>query len=166
MSGMRMQTVPMETLMEVISLQLRNGGKANLTVTGKSMAPMLHHRRDSVVLIPAEGIQKKGSVILYRRENGKYVLHRVISVTRNGYVCCGDNQWEKEFVKQTQQIAVVDSFQRNGKVYTQKEFSYRVYEFLWVELFFLRPVYIALRRGAGRFYRTVRLKSKRKANRR
>lgn len=162
MNIMETRTVPMETLMEVISLQLAKGGKANLTVTGNSMAPMLHHRRDGVMLIPVQGKQKKGAVILYRRENGKYILHRIVSVTENGYICCGDNQYEKESVAQAQLVAVVDGFRRNGKAYTLDHLGYQIYRVLWVELFFLRPAYIAVRRSVGRILRRLRnLKSNR-----
>ncbi len=162
-----MQTVPMETLMEVISLQLSNGGRANLTVTGNSMAPMLHHRRDAVTLIPVKGAQKKGTVALYHRPNGKYALHRIVAVTKDGYICCGDNQWEKEWVDQAQLVATVDSFCRSGRCYSINHFGYLVYKFFWVELFFLRPAYIAVRRSVGRICRKVRqISFKRNANRR
>ena len=54
----------MKELAEVIKLQLDNGGKATLTVTGNSMLPMLVSRRDSVVLV-LPGNQKKGDVVLF-----------------------------------------------------------------------------------------------------
>ena len=53
-------TVPMESLVEVILLQLENGGRANLTVTGSSMMPLFYSHRDTVTLIPVEERQKKG----------------------------------------------------------------------------------------------------------
>ena len=156
MNGMQNLKVPMETLMEVISLQLANGGKALLAVTGNSMEPMLRHHRDSVMLVPAEGRQEKGTVILYRRDNGKYVLHRIIALTEDGYICCGDNQKEKEAVSSNQQIAAVASFIRKGKHVSVENKMYRLYTFLWTEAFFLRPGYIAVRRALGRIYRKLR----------
>ncbi len=142
--------VPMESLAEVIVLQLKNGGRANLMVTGSSMMPMLYSRRDSVTLIPAAQQQKQGDIILYRRENGQYVLHRIIKVVDGGYICCGDNQYEREEVAQQQLIAVVEGFVRNGKAYTPDNMSYRLYTAVWVGLFPLRRYYIALRRRLGR----------------
>lgn len=145
---MRMKTVPMEALAEVVKLQLNNGGKATLTVTGSSMLPMLVSRRDSVVLIPP-GEEKKGDVVLFQRTNGKYVLHRIIEVTENGYICCGDNQASKEPVEKEQVVAVMDGFTRKGKYHDRNAAGYRLYQTIWVELFFLRRYYIWIRRRLG-----------------
>lgn len=147
---MQTVTVPMEALAKLIVLQLENGGKANLTVTGSSMMPMLYHLRDSVSLVSAAPQQKKGDIILYRRENGSYVLHRIIAVTPGGYICSGDNQAMREPVSPAQVLAVVDGFVRNGRAYSLSIFWYRLYRAVWVELFFLRPCYIAVRRRLGR----------------
>lgn len=156
---MQTVTVPMESLAEIISLQLDTGGKANLTVTGSSMLPMLHDRKDSVTLVPADGKQQKGDVILYRRENGRYILHRIIDADQDGYICCGDNQAVKEPVSRERVIAVVDGFTRKGRVYTTAAAGYRLYTALWVGLFPLRPYYIKLRRRIGRLRRKIQKKS-------
>ena len=44
------KNVPMEELVPLLQLQMETGGSARLIVTGYSMMPMLHHRKDSVVL--------------------------------------------------------------------------------------------------------------------
>lgn len=156
---MQTVTVPMESLAEIIQLQLDNGGKATLTVTGSSMLPMLRNRRDSVVLIPPSR-QKKGDIVLFRRENGRYILHRIISVTDNGYLCSGDNQWVLESVTGEQIVAVVDGFTRKGRTYTLGAPGYRLYQAVWVNLFFLRRYYIWVRRRLGRLRRRIRLRQK------
>ena len=43
--------LPMEQLAQLITLQLESGGRANLTVTGSSMLPMLRNGVDAVELI-------------------------------------------------------------------------------------------------------------------
>lgn len=136
-------------------MQLDNGGRASLTVTGSSMVPMLHHRKDSVVLIPITGKQKKGQVILYRRDNGQYVLHRIIAVNKDGYVCCGDNQFVREAVSHDQLLAVVDQFTRKGKTYACDDPGYRAYTAVLVNMFFLRRPYIILRRYLGRLLKKI-----------
>lgn len=147
-----MQTVkvPMEQLAQIIDLQLQNGGRATLTVTGSSMMPMLYHGRDSVVLVPVPARCAPGDIALYRRENGKYVLHRIIALEADGYICCGDNQAERERVEHTQLLAVVEGFVRKGKQYTLTHPGWRLYTWAQVRLFFLRRYYIALRRRLGR----------------
>lgn len=140
----------MEQVAKLVQVQLSNGGVAQLNVTGYSMMPMLHHCRDQVQLATATGEEKIGDVIFYRRENGKYILHRIIAMAADGYICCGDNQAEKEDVSRQQVIAVMTGFTRKGKTYSAKQAGYRLYTDLWVGLFCLRPAYISLRRRIGR----------------
>ncbi len=144
--------IPMQSLMQLLQLQLEEGGRANLTVTGFSMHPLLRSRRDSVVLVPA-GKQKKGDIILYRRESGQFVLHRIIRIEKDTYICSGDNQAMREPVTQEQILAVVDGFTRKGKVYDIGHPGYRVYTWAWVELFCLRKYYLFTRRLFARWIR-------------
>ena len=140
----------MEELAQLVILQLQNGGRARLTVTGCSMQPMLYHRRDAVELVPVCQRQSAGDVALYRRKNGQYVLHRIVAVRKDGYLCCGDNQAEPEIISHDMLLAVVDAFVRKGQRYTTKVLLYRLYTAVWVRLFFLRSPYIAVRRFLGR----------------
>lgn len=152
---MKKQLLPMEELVKLLRVQLNNGGRANLVVTGISMYPMLHNRKDSVSLVPASDIQKKRDIILYRRANGQYVLHRIVAVKSGCYICCGDNQWELEKVEHHQVIAVVDGFTRKGKTYSMDHSGYRLYLLLWVDLLPLRRGYIWLRRRLGKLRRKL-----------
>lgn len=149
---MKMVRVPMESLIEVILLQLETAKHANLTVTGCSMLPMLRQYRDAVQLIPIEGKLKPGDIALYRRDSGRYVLHRVIKITGEEYLFCGDNQATLEPVRQEQLIASVTGFTKYGKRHNINEPLYRLYCHAWVNLFFLRKYYIWLRRRIGRLY--------------
>jgi len=156
---MHLTTIPMEELVKILALQLENGGRARLVVTGNSMYPMLRHRRDAVWLVPMTRQPQKRDLILYQRESGQYVLHRIVTRVRNGEFCCsGDNQWELEPMTSGQIIALVDGFQRNGKAYTGKEMSYRLYVFLWVALMPVRRPLLALRRRIGRLRTKLRKK--------
>ena len=150
---MHMRKMPMEELVQLIGMQLSKGGRATLTVTGCSMLPMLRSYRDTVELIPVTQRRKKGDIVLYRRENGCYVLHRIVALDGESYICCGDNQAAKERVDHNQLIAVVDAFVKNGKKYTLDMPGYRAYVRVWVGLFPLRPYYIAIRRRIGRLRR-------------
>ena len=154
--SMQIRTIPMETLSELVLLKLEKGGKARLTVTGYSMQPMLYHRRDAVELIPVRDRQKTGDVVLYRRESGQFVLHRIIAQTPDGYICCGDNQYMREPVTHTQLLAAVEGFTRNGRQYTTAAPGYRLYTWVWVKLFFLRKYYIPIRRYMGRIRSKLR----------
>ena len=154
---MQTVTMPMESLAELIQLQLDNGGRANLTVTGNSMRPMLKNRRDSVTLVRTEQYAV-GQIPLFRRDNGAYVLHRIIDVTDNGYICCGDNQTIREPVREDQMIAVVVEFVKNGKNHSVEERGYRFYSAVWMKLFPIRKLYYRGRRFLGRVRRKIFMK--------
>lgn len=154
---MKNVTIPMEELAQVIQLQLQQGGHASLTVTGNSMQPMLCHRRDTVFLQPAEQKLKKGELILYRREDGSYILHRVVRCTApDQYICSGDNQWEPEAVSHQQVIARVYGFRRKGKTYAISSRGYRFYVWLWVWIFPVRRPVFAARRLLGRLRKVIK----------
>lgn len=147
---MKAVRVPMESLIEVILLQLKTGKMANLAVTGCSMLPMLRQYADTVQLKPVEGALQPGDIALYRRDNGRYILHRVIQLTPEGYLFCGDNQAELEPVHQDQLIALVTGYTKKGKSHKLNESGYSLYCFVWVRLFCIRKYYIRLRRWFGR----------------
>ena len=95
------------------------------------MLPMLRQGKDAVVLSPLPQRLKKYDLPLYRRENGQYVLHRVVKVGEN-YTCIGDNQFRKETgLSQTQMLAVVSAFSRNGKEHSVNEWGYWLYCRIW-----------------------------------
>lgn len=146
--------IPMEQLADILLLQLKEGGRAELTVTGSSMLPMLRHRKDRVVLIP--GTPKKKDVILYKRDSGQYILHRIVRIKSGTLICCGDNQWQREVIRPEQALAVVDSWYRNGKPKSRNGFGYKLYVWLWTAIFPLRRPILAVRRFFGKIRRKLK----------
>jgi len=153
---MRSVNIPMEELAKLLQVQLDNGGRAVLTVTGVSMLPILRDRRDSVELVRVTKPLKRGDLILYRRENGQYVLHRIVRADAEGFICCGDNQWEPEEVTAGQVMAVVSGFVRAGKSHSVTHKGYRLYAWLWTGLFPVRRPLIVIRRFLGKGRRSLR----------
>lgn len=140
--------VPMEQLAEVLLLQLREGGKAELTVTGSSMRPMLHHGKDKVQLSLRKPVHK--DVILYKRDSGRYILHRIVRVKDGVFICAGDNQWETEEIRPDQVLATMDHWYHRGKLKTPADLGYRFYVWLWVGLLPVRRPILAVRRVCGK----------------
>ena len=95
------------------------------------MLPMLRHGVDSVVLSPIPERLKKYDLPLYQRDNGSYVLHRVIQAG-DTYTCMGDNQFSPEpGLRHDQMIGLVTGFNRGGKEYSVQHVGYRVYYRVW-----------------------------------
>lgn len=137
---MQVLEISMDELMPLLQAQLASGVNPRLTVTGTSMQPMLRNRKDSVLLCPAAD-PKKGDILLYRRKNGSYVLHRVIGFSGNALLCCGDNQWCKEEVSREQVEATVCGYYRDETKKSLTTFGYKFY----VNLLPLRRLYCHLR---------------------
>lgn len=131
--------VQLDEVIAIISEKLKAGGTVTFTPNGTSMLPMLRDGEDVVVLKGTGGKRLHlFDIPLYRRDNGQYVLHRVIDFCRDGsYVMCGDNQFAKEKgIRDDQIIAVMTGFYRKGKTYSANSFLYRVYVNFW---YYTRP---------------------------
>lgn len=127
----------MAELSPLIEEIIKSGGAAEITVTGSSMSPMLKDRKSNVRLSSAREI-KNGDIPLYRRENGSYILHRIVGEENGTYTCCGDAQWRLEKgISKDQIIAMVTHFNRSNKWIPCTSAWYRCYWKLWV---LIRPL--------------------------
>lgn len=144
------QLVAMEELVPLFIEQLNVGGKVRFSPRGNSMKPMLRHGVDTVELSPVPESIKKYDLMLYRRDNGKYIIHRVVK-TGETYNCIGDNQYFVETdVRRDQMIAIVSAFSRNGKDYSVTNFTYRIYCRFWHYSRFPRRVLRGIKHRIGR----------------
>jgi signal peptidase I len=122
-------------LMPLIEESIKSGQKVKMQVSGISMTPLLHDVRDAVVLEKPDKL-KKYDIVLHRRENGQYILHRIIKKKGDVLTIAGDFETEKEYpVYENQVIAKVTSFRRNGKEYSVTDFIIRLYSRLWLFIF-------------------------------
>lgn len=104
----------LDELEPIIREKLSSGGTVQIPITGTSMLPLLVQGRDSVILAPAAEI-KVNDIIFYKRDDGHFVLHRIIGNDGKGYILCGDNQWVKEYgITDRHIIGVVTEIIRDG----------------------------------------------------
>lgn len=143
----------MDSLMPLIRERLAAGQKVKFAPQGVSMLPMLRQGIDTVTISPITGDLKKYDIPLYRRDNGQYILHRVISVG-DTVACMGDNQFVPENgLRRDQMIAVVTSFSRGDREIPVTSPLYRAYCRFW---HYSRPVRHFWRRGWGWLNRKLR----------
>lgn len=93
-----MPKVNMETLLPFIQEAFNRGVDFQIPITGTSMNPLLYQNRDFVKIVKPDLPLKTGDIPLYRRDDGAFVLHRVVGIKENGeYIMCGDNQFVLEY---------------------------------------------------------------------
>lgn len=89
-----MSKVNMESLLPFIEEAFNRGLDFQIPITGTSMNPLLYQKRDFVKIEKPVLPLAIGDIPLYRRDNGAFVLHRVVGIKENGeYIMCGDNQF-------------------------------------------------------------------------
>lgn len=115
-------------IMPIISEQLERGLAVRLPIKGTSMLPLLREGRDTVILESPRVDPVGGDVVLYRRDNGSYVLHRIVALSGDRYTMCGDNQHRVERgIRRDQIIAVMTSYFKGEHEKHISSLPYRIY---------------------------------------
>ncbi len=100
----------------------------NFSPKGNSMHPLIKQNFYVVHLKRAENI-RKFDILLYRRDNGNFVIHRVIKVKNGTLTMCGDNQiYLEKGIRYDQVLGVVKTLVEPGgrviKCYGPKNYAY------------------------------------------
>lgn len=151
---MKTKSVKLAEIYDVMKEMLDNGGTVNFNPRGTSMLPTLHNDGDRVVLKKYDSL-KKYDLPLYIRDDGHFVLHRVLKVNSDGtYNMCGDNQWHIEKnIRPDQIIGTVIKIQRGNKTFSTKNIIYRTYVKFWV---FIRPLRHIIIGGSRKILRIIK----------
>lgn len=121
--------------MNNIERSIKELGYAVAPIAGTSMMPLLKEGRDRVELEPCSQERlKKGDVVLYKKNDGTLVLHRIIKTeNREFFTVLGDHQFKNaERVNKNQIIAVACGFFIKGRYVTEKTRWYRMYKKIWL----------------------------------
>ncbi len=119
--------IDLAKMWSVIDEVISSGGEFRLFPRGTSMLPLIREGKDSVALISPKDI-KKGDIVLYRRANGQFVLHRVVKIKNGEYLMCGDNQYTVEHgIKKDDILALVGRIFRDESEMSQDSPQYARY---------------------------------------
>lgn len=132
----------------------REGEIPHMTV-GVSMEPMLHTRKNIVIIKKVGEPLKKYDVVLYKRGDN-YVLHRLVKITADGkYVFRGDNCNNNEYdITDDNVLGVLKGYYKGERyIDCNKNAAYRLYSRFWVETHKPRMI---LRRAKHKISRIVR----------
>lgn len=81
----------MSEMVGLIEEVISDDGEFRLYPKGTSMLPLIRQGKDSVILVKP-GLLSIGDIVLYKRKNGQFVLHRIVKINGNDLFLCGDNQ--------------------------------------------------------------------------
>ena len=134
--------VDIDIYIPVLQELLLEGKEVSLTITGNSMSPFLVHGRDEIMISPPNGKWKKGDMAFYKRANGRYVMHRIYKVDKQGdCFFVGDGQQTIEGPIAPEQIfGKITSVRRKGKWIGPKDFWWFFFEQIWIRILPFRPV--------------------------
>ena len=146
------EQIDLADLLPLIREVTRKGGTFRLYPTGKSMLPTIREGTDSVLLAAPDDL-KNGDAVLYRRENGQFVLHRIVRTEPKSGVMTmrGDNQYRSEpGIRPEQVIAKVTAIYRGENKTECASAAHRIYLFSRKVSFPARRCFAAVRRRIGR----------------
>lgn len=114
---METTSIPKKKLHAILEQILSEKQLVQITVTGSSMQPFFRHARDRVCLSQCNPDEiKRGDILLYTRDDGAWVLHRVYRVSNGSFTMIGDGQWVLEPNVEPRQVLARAIFAiRDGK---------------------------------------------------
>ncbi len=111
---------------------LNEVGFVCLAFKGTSMNPLFVEGRDKVCLyaFKPNSAVKKGDIVLYKRDNGEHVLHRVMAKKGDKLKLSGDNQCMIEVgVDLSQILAICKGYYKYDKyIDFEKSIKYKFYK--------------------------------------
>lgn len=123
--------VSLQYLAPLIEEKLSNNESIEIIVTGNSMFPLFTSERDLVKLEKVKKLKKK-QIAFYLRDNGQYILHRIIKIKGEDIYCVGDNQTDIEGpLRKDQFKGIVTEYVRKGKRRKVNCLWQRFYSFIW-----------------------------------
>lgn len=125
-------------------LQLQKSEEIAFVPRGDSMWPFIKNKGQTVVIRKKTNRLNKFDVGFYESEDGFAVLHRVLEVLVDGYIFCGDSQFNPEFVAEDKVFGVMKGQYKKAKFIenTDKKLLKKVQK--WYKCKFIRKVKVRL----------------------
>lgn len=120
---------------------LREGNIIRIKPQGYRMYPLFIPERDEALIQQTDYTDcHRNDVVLYRRDQGILVLHRICRITFDGFYMVGDNQYEVEGpLRQDQIIGKLIAINRNSREFTVRNPFYKFVSSLWLFMLPVRP---------------------------
>jgi len=123
---------------------IESGKSVRIMVTGMSMYPFLREGIDSVELTkPNYQKLRRGDIVLIVRDNGQYIMHRVLKKEKDCFYIVGDaQQWVEGPLRPDQLFASVTAVWRKEKYIDCSRVWWRMLTGIWMYLLPFRYIII------------------------
>ena len=154
---MNQLTYNLSDLEPILKRTLSEGGTFRFYPRGTSMLPTIKEGRDQVLLTSVPEKLKKYQIILYKRKDGTFVLHRIVKLKGDTYVMCGDNQYILEAgIRRDQMLGLVCGIVQDGETIDPESKEQRRKAAVWVETRTLRKKLIRVRGYLSKIKRIIK----------
>jgi len=133
----------------------QQGSTVRMLGMGNSMRPLLESGRDYIDLtvVKHDTQLKKNDIVFYKSHEDKYVLHRIYTVSEEGYYPNGDGNLSIEPLLKRERIYLkAVGFVRKGKYISINSKGYRCYVTIWTKLL---PFRVHLLRWHNQFCKVI-----------
>lgn len=145
-----MKTVDTREYISMLRELTEEGKEVSILISGSSMSPFLIHHRDTAFFRKPDRPLRTGDIVFFQRDDGRYILHRICRIRKDGYYIIGDNQTEIEGpVRRDQIFAVVTKILRKGKIIAPGSLTWWFFAKVWIHV-------IPLRRGIVKIYGLIK----------
>ena len=115
------------------------GSEVQVRISGNSMLPFLADQRDFIYFKHPDRPLRRGDMVVYQRQNGQYIAHRVWKAKPEGVYLVGDAQEQIEGpLSEAQVFGLVTKVQRKGKWIGPGDLWWEFFEHVWVRMVPLR----------------------------
>ena len=126
-------------------------------LSGNSMWPLIRIHRDQVTVHPIHRPLKRGDIVLFADDLGRYVVHRVWKLEEDHVVTLGDHcHWPDAPLRYDQIWGLVTEMERSGRRVSLDCRASRAWGLVWMGLFPVRKAYYTTRAFAGCIYRKLK----------
>ena len=126
-----------------------------IKLAGSSMQPLIRMNLDLVTILPLSGNLSAGDIVLFRRADGAFVVHRVYQLKGDTVITLGDNCENPDPPMQREQIlGKVVKIQRGNRTIIPGSKRERRYGRIWMRLLPVRKIVLhwifVIKKNTGR----------------
>lgn len=120
---------------------------ARIRLDGNSMYPLIRRMQDYVTVHPLDRKILKGDIVLFKRADGRYVVHRVRKIKRQTVLTMGDNcSCPDSEITTDSVLGYITRIERGGRIINADTCIWRLLGLIWLSLLPLRKLYSGIKK--------------------